>query len=190
MILDGKATHEQVRHHNQRLVLRAVVDGTADNRAALSQVTGLTKPTVSRLVAELIDDGLLAETGFGLSSEGGGKRPRLLTFLPDARQVIGIAIEKTRISGVLTNLAAKVIAEHTADLFDNDPDTALTVIDEVINGLIAQQGAPLLAVGIGISAMVNVHDGIIIYSPDVAWRKFPISAALSPRLNMPVYLAT
>ena len=38
---DDKATHGQLRQHNRELLLRAVYNGVADNRAALAMETGL-----------------------------------------------------------------------------------------------------------------------------------------------------
>jgi DNA-binding IclR family transcriptional regulator len=54
-----KATRTQLRRHNRLLILRAIYAGEADNRAALAQATGLAKPTVSELVTELIESGLV-----------------------------------------------------------------------------------------------------------------------------------
>src|SRR5690606_9521223 len=112
----GKATHEQLREHNLHLLLRAVYSGVANNRAALAQHTGLAKPTVSELVSELIRLGLLAEGGHGQSGESGGKRPRLLEFVPTARQVIGVSVDSYQVSGVLANLDGALVARHVADL--------------------------------------------------------------------------
>src|SRR6185295_5754094 len=98
------ATHGHLRRTNQQLLLRAVYTGLANSRTELAQEMGMAKPTVSDLIGELIDQGYLIEKGFGKSTEEGGKRPRLLEFVPDARQVIGISIETARVTGVLTNL--------------------------------------------------------------------------------------
>src|SRR5688500_14922437 len=132
----GKATKSQVRLHNRQLVLRAVYNGLASNRAALAQETGLTKPTISDLVAELMEEGLLVEEGLGESSTIGGKRPILLRFVPDARQVIGVSINGTLIRGMLTNLDGRIIAEHYTEIPQHE-DLSQVLI-ETINGLVAQ----------------------------------------------------
>lgn len=141
-----KATSGQLRQHNRQLLLRAVQSGLADNRAALSQVTGLAKPTVSDLIGELLDEGLLIETGHGKAAEGGGKRPRLLEFVPDARQVIGVSVSHSAIRGVLTNLNGQVSAEH----YSLPNGALLEDLICVVNGLVAQLDAPLLCIGVGV----------------------------------------
>src|SRR5690554_3984227 len=111
-----KATPSQLRDHNRQLLLRAIYTGQAATRVALAQQTGLAKPTVSEVIAELIDLGLLVEEGRGPSTEGGGKRPRLLRFVPTSRQVIGLSITDERVLGALAFLDGRTVAQHYIDL--------------------------------------------------------------------------
>ena len=72
----GKATHQQTRAHNERLVLRALYDLGPISRADIARLTGLTRTSVGELVAGLLDDGLAREIGRGPST--GGKAPILV----------------------------------------------------------------------------------------------------------------
>lgn len=183
----SKATKGQVKRHNRQLLLRAVYSGLAENRAALAQETGLTKPAVSSLIAELIDDGLLVEEGFGESTDSGGKRPRLLRFVPESRQVIGVSINDSYILAVLTNLNGQIIAEHTSEIVPEED--FFTVLVEVINGLVAQLSAPLLCIGVGIQAVVDDEDGIVRYAPQVGWKNFPLTQKLTAYYDVPAYVS-
>ena len=183
-----KATREQLRRHNQQMLLRAITYGLADNRAALAQETGLAKPTVSDIIAGLIDDGLLVESGRGESTEGGGKRPTLIRFVPDARQVIGISMEANRAFGVLSNLTGQIIAQHTADFDAARGDEAIALLKEVINGLLAQLDAPLLCIGVGVSGLVDTDDGIVRQSDPFGWVDLPLQDILTREYAVPVYV--
>src|SRR5688572_5457995 len=190
MLKAAKATTGQVKRHNRELLLRAVFTGLAGNRAALALETGLTKPAVGDLISELIDEGFLVEEGFGESTESGGKRPRLLKFVSDARQVIGVAINEDYVLGVLTNLDGKIVAEHYIDIPEQlSGDDLLAVMTEVINGLMAQHHAPLLCIGIGVLALVDDDDGIVRYAPRFGWRDFPLAEWLYREFNLPVYVS-
>jgi N-acetylglucosamine repressor len=182
-----KATRSHSRRLNRELVLRAIYTGQAVNRAALAQETGLTKPTVSDLVAELMDEGLVVEEGLGQSTEGGGKRPILLRFEPSARQVIGVSINLTHSMAVLTNLDGEVVAEHYASLEGTEPGEVFEVLTGVINGLVAQLDAPLLCLGVGISAVVR--DERVLYAPQFGWHNIPLVEWLHGHFGVPVYLA-
>ena len=59
-----------VREINLSTVLRCLKDRAPLSRAGLSALTGLNKTTVSSLVEELLDRGLITE--LGLDGSGGG----------------------------------------------------------------------------------------------------------------------
>jgi len=163
-----KATREQLKQHNRQLVLNAIYSGLANNRAALAAETGLAKPTVSDLVGELIDEGLLVEVGRGEAAKGGGKRPRLLEFVPDARHVIGVSVTEHQmqqcIQAVLSNLDGHVLAEHEYFYPLEDVETMLDNLVSVINGLVAQLDAPLLCLGIGIPGKMTIDSAEMVES--------------------------
>lgn len=184
-----KATRDQIRQHNRRLLLRAIYGGLADNRAALSVETGLAKPTVSDLIGELIADGLLAESGRGESTDSGGKPPTLLRFLPDSRQVIGVSLDNGRAFGVLSNLAGDIIAQHYADLEGATGDAVGDLLSGVINGLIAQLDAPLLCIGVGIPGVVD-SNGFVRNSSALGWKDYPLLEPLSRQYAVPIYVGS
>lgn len=184
-----KATREQLRRHNRQLLLHAVYSGLADNRAALAQETGLAKPTVSDLIGELMDEGLLIEVGRGQSTDSGGKRPTLLQFVPDARQVIGISLDVDRVRGVLCNMAGKIIAQHHASLPEIEDYPVIETVQHVINGLIAQLDAPLLCIGVGVPGIVENELGKVRYAPQFGWQNLPLAQILMEHYQVPIYLA-
>ena len=184
-----KATRTQVRRHNRLLILRAIYAGEADNRAALAGVTGLAKPTVSELVTELIDQGLVEEGGPGESSEAGGKRPTLLRFVPEARQVIGVSVDAHAVHAVLANLDGTVVAEHEALLDGCLGEDAYDVLVSAINGMIAQLDAPLLCIGVGVQGFVDSEAGLVVRSSTLGWRRLPLVERLNVRYQKPAYLA-
>lgn len=184
----SKATRKQLKRHNLQLLLRAVYSGQADSRAALAQETGLAKPTVSELVGELMDMGLLAEDGRGLSTESGGKRPRLLRFVPDSRQVIGIAVDTYRVLGVLANLDGQTVALHYAEMNGAQGDDAIDLIKAVINGLMAQLDSPLLCIGVGVPGVVHNAAGIVQSSPHLGWHHVALADALTAHYDVPTHV--
>lgn len=181
-----KATHEQLRRHNRQLLLRAVYLGLAESRAALAQATGLTKPTVSNLIAELLDEGLVREGGQGPSSESGGKRPRLIEFRPEARQVIGVAVDPDGVHAVLTDLAGEAAARHRAPL---DAARPLHALVGAIDGLRAQLDAPLLCIGVGVPGEVDGPSGTVRNAASLGWRDLAVAPPLKERYGVPVHVA-
>jgi len=183
-----KATRAGVKETNRRLILRSVFTGSATSRAAISQQTKLTKPTVSELVSELIEEGLLEEGGRGESTESGGKRPRLLHFHHEARQIIGVSITSVRAHGVLADLSGNVIARHSAELKGEQQENAIHVLQEVINGLLAQLDAPLLCISVGVPGIVQSGAGIVKAAPELGWYSLTLGERLAMNYDVPVYV--
>lgn len=184
----SKATREQLREHNRRLVLRMLYQGDVNTRAALATVTGLTKPTISSLVGELIHDGLVVEEGLGRSTGSGGKRPTLLAFNPRARHIIGVAVGTRKVSAVLSDLAGISSAVHEVDLPATGALPVLDAIEAAALALTPQLDAPLLAVGVAVPGRVRPGDGSVRHSAALALHDEPLAAPLQARLGVPVHV--
>src|SRR4029450_4794491 len=78
------------------------------SRVELAGRSGLTEASVSRIVKQLLADGVVAETGHGVST--GGKRPTLLELNASSRHAVGLFLGDARISYVLTDLAGRIVA--------------------------------------------------------------------------------
>jgi len=94
---------------NKVKVTNLVRDNGGISRAELVKRSGLSAPTISRIIEGLIREGLVVEVGAGESK--GGRKPTLLQFSGVDSFIIGIDLGTTNIYGVLTDLDAKVIAE-------------------------------------------------------------------------------
>ncbi len=184
-----KATHGQLRRENRQLILRTVHARIANSRADLSQETGLAKPTVSDLISELMQEGYLVETGLGQSTDEGGKRPRLLEFVPDARHVIGVSLSAEKALGVLANLNGEVLFEHYRELEGAQGNGVFDVLTDVINGLLAQIDAPLLCLGVGVPGVVDTPSGVVRLAPHLGWQDFPLAGRLAERYHVASYVA-
>lgn len=180
-----KATQGQLRRENRRLILRAVYWQLADNRADLAFETGLAKPTVSELVAQLIDEGYLIETGLGESTFEGGKRPRLLEFVPGARHIIGVSVSAERINGLLSDLSGKIQLEHYVDTNGAQGTACVDLLKQVINALMAQLDVPLLSIGIGVTGVVDGDAGIVRYAPDLGWQGLELAPQIREQFLTP-----
>src|SRR6187455_1008230 len=84
-----KLRPEDARRSNLALVLQAIYDDSQLSRADLARATGLTKVTVSDLVAELIGSGLVRESGVS-GVQRPGKPSTLLAFEPGTRDILAM----------------------------------------------------------------------------------------------------
>src|SRR5437762_13788070 len=97
-----KATQQQTKTYNSQLVLKTIYDHGQISRAEVARLTNLTRTTVSDLVGELQEKGLVGEIGHGPSA--GGRSPVLVSVIPDARHLVSVDLANVEFRGALVNL--------------------------------------------------------------------------------------
>lgn len=187
MALPTKATHQQTRAHNERLVVRTVYDLGPISRADVARQTGLTRTTVSDVVTGLIDEGVVREVGRGPSS--GGKAPILLEVDRDARLVVGLDLGEERFAGSLVNLRGEIRRTVELAVAGRDGDDALELLFELIDQLLDGVTAPLLGIGIGTPGLVDSRTGTIRRAVNLDWRDVPLGSIVAERYAVPVNVA-
>jgi N-acetylglucosamine repressor len=182
-----KASHSSTRTHNSRLVLNAIYDGGPISRADLSRATDLTAPTVSDVVSDLMEQGLVEEVGYGPST--GGKPPILLSVVDDSRHLIGLDLARGDFRGAVINLRGEIRHRVNLSLGDRSRDAALALTYELVDGLVEGTDSPLLGIGIGAPGLVDAVNGVVQRAVNVNWRDVPLRDLLQGRYNLPVYVA-
>lgn len=181
----GGASGQDARELNRRSVLHAIASGAAITRADLARLTGLTRPTISSLVEELVDHGLVVEAGQGPSA--GGKRPTLLAVDGAARQVIAIDVSSDAVVGALSDLVGVSSAIEVRPGVATGDELVDEVV-ELIATLASQATAPIAGVGVGTPGLVDV-DGTIVEAANLGWHDRPLGAELHERTGLPVWVA-
>jgi N-acetylglucosamine repressor len=187
MALPTKATHQQTRVHNERLVVRTLYDLGPISRAEVARLTGLTRTTVSDVVASLLDEGVVREIGRGPSS--GGKAPILLEVDDDARLVVGLDLGEEHFAGSLVNLRGEIRRSVELAVDGRDGDSALGLVFELLDQLLEGTTAPLLGIGIGTPGLVDSRTGTIRRAVNLDWRDLPLGEIVAERYAVPVNVA-
>jgi N-acetylglucosamine repressor len=182
-----KATHQDTREHNVRLVMRALAGLGPISRADIARRTDLTRTTVSDVVNQLSAAGLVQEIGRGPSS--GGKAPILLQIPRDARQLIGVHVGEGEVRGAVVNLAGEISHRERLTLEGRDGDEALIRLEELLDRLLAGVVQPPLGIGIGTSGLVDTAAGTVRWAVHLDWRDLRLAARLRNRTGLPVYVA-
>ena len=100
----GKVLPEHARSHNRALVLQTLYTAGAQSRADVARETGLTRVTVSDLVAGLIAEGLVVELGQREDARP-GKPATLIDVDRAAFHIVGVDLsEHQRFRGAVVDL--------------------------------------------------------------------------------------
>ena len=182
----NKATQQQTKEHNRNLALKTIIEHDRISRAEIARKTGLTRTTVSDIVAELIAVGLVREIGIGESS--GGKSPILLSLMEDSRCLIGLDLAQIQFSGAIVNLRGKVKKIISRPVSENTGDQALELVYAVLDQLVQSASPPVVGIGVGTPGLVNTHEGVVVQAVNLDWQALPLAQLLQDRYNLPVSL--
>ena len=183
----AKVLPEHARAHNRSLVLQTLFHDGAMSRADLSRETGLTRVTISDLVAELIGDGLVAELGVREAS-GPGKPAMVVDLDRAGHRILGMDLSgpDTFLGAILT-LDGDIVARHEIAAPRGAEDARDAVI-ELARHLVADAHAPVLGIGVGSPGVVD-NDGVVLSAPGLGWTQLPLRSILEDALGLPVLVA-
>ena len=183
----AKVLPEHARAHNRSLVLQTLFHQGAMSRADLSRETGLTRVTISDLVAELIDDGYVAERGVR-EAAGPGKPAILVDLDREGHRIIGVDLSRSdRFLGAVLTLDGEIVARHDVDVPAERSDILATVI-ALVRALVDDAHAPVLGIGVGSPGIVD-HHGVVQTAPNFGWTAVDLEHILGAEVSLPVLVA-
>ncbi len=159
--------------------------------------TGLSRTTVSSLVADLLEEGLVVERSDGARqapSPSGGRPATLLTIEPSSGGFAGIDFGREVVRVAVANRAGELLLEARSERLEvaHQAQEALTAAARMLSELLSEaELAPdwLLGAGVAVSAPVpsdspGFASGVIF----PAWAQINVDELLAERLGMPVHL--
>lgn len=175
-----------IKQANTSLILRIIRSQEPISRAEISKITGLNPATVSSNLIELLQSGLVRETGSGESS--GGRKPTLLELNSDRFAVIAVDMGTSHIHTAVVNLNGKVVTHLTLPLMK--PYSVESVLETMLEAIRTMQASVqhrrILGIGIGAHGLVNSDNGISIYAPAYQWKDVEIGTIIEQSFHMPV----
>lgn len=183
-----------VKQHNLHVILLSLLYEPILSRSQLAKRTNLSNTTVTNLIAELIEQGIVKEKTTTDGEQGELRpvgRPRTSICLePDARFVIGIHIGVGTIRMAITNLRAEIVDNQFLK-FDIKAPTE-EVLEKVVTtaeAVIARSGIDrdrILGVGVGASGLVDFTTGVNVYAPNLDWHDVSLREHLQKELQLSV----
>lgn len=183
--VNRKATHEDTRYQNRRFVLQCLFTNAPTTRASISRATGLTRATVSDLVAELVDEGLVLE--MGTAPSGGGKPPTLLTISDDAHHLVTVRLDGSRWKGSILSLRRRVIESVTVESAGRRGAPAIDALNDLIEKLLDSTSQQVLGIGIATPGVVT-PDGTVIEATDLDWHGIDVGLLVRERFSVPTHV--
>ena len=183
-----KVLPEHARGHNRSLVLQTLYRAGTQSRADIARETGLTKVTISDLIAELIAEGLVIETGQREDARP-GKPATMLDLNRNAFQIIGIDLSEYAIfRGAVLDLDGQILSRAELPLAGATGADATALVTRLAATLVEQATLPILGLGVGSPGVVDLA-GVVLSAPNLGWSGEQLQASLTARFGIPVVVA-
>lgn len=163
---------DTIRDINRQIILNYVRERGPISRADIARETELQRSSVSAIVEELLEDGLVEEEGIGEST--GGRPPSLLRLRAAGALAIGVDITTTTTTVAICNLLGQVL-EREQFPTDLDADETMRRAIAIIVQLQARHAGNVDGVGVVVPGQVDFPSGRARYIPFFDWRDLDIA---------------
>ena len=182
-----KSNQGESRQHNSRLVLNMIYHSGQISRVEIARCSGLTRTTVSQIVAEFIDSGLVFEAGQAPSR--GGKPATLLQVDANSHLLIGVDLAESQFCGALVNLRGEIVERSCLPSETARGEEAISLVYRLIEELLGQADQPVIGIGVGVPGLMNPANGTVRQAVNLNWRELPLGKLLQEHFQRPIYLA-
>lgn len=160
-LIPKKTSQQSIKEGNTRLIFNTLIEYQPISRAGIKKITRLSATTVSVLVEELIEEGLVEERGLTDTTEV-GRKGILLALRPQGAYFLGVEITKTAIKSDLYDLAFNVQKSYIVEFSGANELTLklLAMVEKVKNFV----GGKLCGISIGVPAMVDDKEQRVLAS--------------------------
>ncbi|WP_027408510.1 ROK family transcriptional regulator [Anoxybacteroides tepidamans] len=171
---------------NRSAILNIIREQGPISRADIAKLTKLTPPTVSNLVKELLDTGIIIETYQGESS--GGRKPTMLDINSERFYVIGLDIGSYQIKAVLANLNGFIVKKASFSIpTPINNDRLLSLMIQAVHHMkegIDDTESRMIGIGVGMHGIIDVDNGESLFAPNLNLYNIPIQKTLEKEFDI------
>jgi len=171
-----------LRRTNALTILKLLREAGSCSRADLVRASGMSAPTVTNVVSDLLSANLIKALGEGESS--GGRPPDIIRFKAERGCILGVQISADSVSFLLTDLSGEELdtEQISLDGKETNPEAICSLIVEQVRHLFKvhkKAREQLLALVVGVPAITNVEEGIVLFISTLEdWRSVPLRRLL------------
>lgn len=176
---------------NTSRILRAIWTSRRISRIRLARELGLNKSTVTTIVSELMESGIVHETDEISAGPSGGRRPVQIELRRRFGYVLGLEIRAESYTAAAVDLGGDILFSRTEDI-DCSAENFADVMNDLLRRIpdeLSWIGTPLLGAGVGLSGIVDSGRGVIIGSiPLRTAEAIDFARDIGENFSFPVYV--
>lgn len=167
-----KAISSEIRKINRNLIYHYLYDHPAVTKLELSNALGMSMPTITQNLTELIAQGLVRNTE-PLQSTG-GRKARTLSINPSAKHAVGLDVTTHNIGAVIVDLSGSIVASKRMQAPFSSTEFYFKGLSSLIEELIDEAGidrGTILGVGLAVPAIISKDGQELAYASFINFTK-------------------
>lgn len=162
-------------------------------RPDLVRITGLSRPTVDKIVEFFKKERIISETGIRYASSRSGRRPVVLSLDSSSKVIVGVDFECPRMEVILSDLSSSIIELRECDYAESEtPQRIVSDVIRHIREMIATSGrsiSDLLGIGVALPGVLDVRSGVSLNIERMKnWNDVPVARLLAEALGVPAFI--
>lgn len=186
----GFSSTRLIRSLNASIVLQTLYRHGRCSRTQLTRLTHISPATITRIVNELIQQGIVYEGTQAKST--GGRKPVYLHLDYTKLYIVSVQLIRDRTAVALLDLQGELLLKRSMTPTSFSPEDLLPEVCHEIENILVEGKVNqdhILGVGVAISGVVESTTGIMVKSVNLGWEDVPVAQILSERLDLPIYVA-
>ena len=166
----------QVRNTNKKRIINYLYKNDGASKQDVMTALGLSAPTVTLIMKELAERGLVKKAGTLESS--GGRKPAANSLVYDAKLSIGVAVTGNHLRLAAIDLSGSVIGRRRLREPFRSEAGYYKALAGHIEAFIAEVGLErdkLLGIGLAVPGIVNAKKNLLEYSPTLGVKYLPLN---------------
>jgi len=174
---------KDIKQRNRQVILQAVLENGGLSRIEIAEKTELAASTVSTLIGELLEEGLLIESGNQIST--GGRNRIELTINPRYGRIAVIEIGRREVCMEMFDMALKSMGNRVLSKYFSDGNDLYDVIVDAIASC-NKSDVPLAGIGLLFQEDIQDSDFRVMYSTGAASASITLREALMSLFRIPI----
>ena len=182
-----------IKEINKKNILKLIINNGPISRISISKLLGISRPTVSSYINELIENRLIVEIGKSDSTKLGGKKAVLIEFNSKAGYIIGVMLGVNYIRIGLSDLKSNIIKILKIPTEESlGPEMVINKLIKGLEEIIIKTKISkhkILGIGIAATGLVDSDNGIVIFSPNLSgWSNIELKKIIEKKFKLPVFV--
>jgi predicted NBD/HSP70 family sugar kinase len=180
---------ENIRQHNLSIIMNLLYKGGTLARSQLTSVTGLNRSTISDLVVELEELGIITQSEAVVS--GGVGRPSLSVSPSENIVAFSVNPEIDATTVAVVTLSGEIIAKRRYPTkIQPAAQEAAKIAGQLIKDLIKELPSKnrIAGIGVAVPGQIRIDDGVVRLAPHLNWVEAPIAAMVQQETGLPTWV--